>query len=62
MHQLAFYPLPDNHARSFEILDNVIIKLMYKADKKFINTITGRLRWNLEYEKYMGLVELYIII
>ena len=32
IHQLAVYPLLDNNSISFEILDNLIVKLMHKDD------------------------------
>ena len=42
IHQLEVSPLSYHHVRAFEILDNIIVKLMKKSDKKRRSKITNK--------------------
>ena len=56
------YPLPAHTERAFEILDKLVTSLMHAVDKKFRSKITGCVKWSLEYEKLVDLVELWVLL
>ena len=62
LHNRVIYPLPTHLARTFEQLDELITRIIHAADKKIRIKITGRVKWSMQYNKTINLVELWVLL